>query len=79
MTAKTPANDVLAAVGMLQHARATCAELKPTGFPMTAHELEQRATLIATVVRTRQLLRALQSRPDDARPRLHARPEAMRV
>ena len=79
MTAKTPANDVLAAVGMLQHARAACAELKPTGFPMTAHELEQRATIIATVVRTRRLLRALQSRQDDVHPHLRARPEAMRV
>jgi hypothetical protein len=79
MTANNTAPDVLAAVGMLQHARAACAGLKPAGFPMTAQELEQRATIIATVVRTRRLLRALQSRPDDAQSPRRARPEAMRA
>ena len=79
MTAKTSASDVLATVGMLQDARAGCADLKSAGFPMTARALEQRATIIATVVRTRRLLRALQSQPDDLRSALRSRPLAMRA
>ncbi len=66
MTANDTAPDVLAAVGLLQHARAACAGLRPAGFPMTAQEHAQRAALIATVVRTRRLLRALQERADEA-------------
>ena len=66
MTTNDTAPDVLAAVGRLQHARAACAGLKPAGFPMTAQEHAQRAALIATVVRTRRLLHALQQRIDDA-------------
>jgi hypothetical protein len=82
MTVKNAAGDVLAAVNVLQHARKACAELKPLGSPLTQAELEQRAQIIDTVVRTRRLLQLLQRRADDleaALDRFKARREAMRA
>ena len=65
MTAKNAASDVLVAVNVLQHAREACANLKPLGSRMTTAELEQRARIIDTVVRTRRLLRLLQGPADE--------------
>jgi hypothetical protein len=82
MTVKNAASDVLAAVNVLQHARRACADLKPLGSPMTVAELEQRAQIIDTVVRTRKLLQLLQGRAGDlefALERFKARREAMRA
>lgn len=82
MTVKNAASDVLAAVNVLQHARRACADLKPLGSPMTPTELEQRAQIIDTVVRTRKLLQLLQGRAEDlevALDRFKARREAMRA
>jgi len=82
MTVKNAAGDVLAAVNVLQHARQACAGLKPLGSPLTQAELEQRAQIIDTVVRTRKLLQVLQGRADDleaALDRFKARREAMRA
>lgn len=75
MTVKNAVGDVLAAVNVLQHAREACANLKPLGSRMTAAELEQRARIIDTVVRTRRLLRLLQGPVDE----FEARREAMRA
>lgn len=82
MTVKNAASDVLVAVNVLQHARRACADLKPLGSPMTPAELEQRAQIIDTVVRTRKLLQLLQGRADDleaALDRFKARREAIRA
>ena len=65
MTVKNAAGDVLAAVNVLQHAREACADLKPLGSTMTSAELEQRARIIDTVVRTRRLLQLLQQQCTD--------------
>lgn len=65
MSVKNAAVDVLAAVEVLQHARVACANLKPLGYPLSEQELQQRARIIDTVIRTRQLLKHLQTRTDD--------------
>ena len=72
MSAKNAAGDLLAAVNLLQHAREACADLKPLASPMTPAELEQRARIIDTVVRTRRLLQMLQQQRTDV-------PEAARA
>jgi hypothetical protein len=65
MTVKNAAVDVLAAVEVLQHARVACSNLRPLGYPLSEQELEQRARIIDTVIRTRRLLKQLQTRTDD--------------
>lgn len=82
MTVKNTTVDVLAAVEVLQQARAACANLKPRGCPMSAQELEQRAKIIDMVICTRRLLKQLQTHADDlgsAQERFKAPREAMRA
>lgn len=82
MNTKNAAVDVLAAVEVLQHARAACANLKPLSYPLSGLELQQRAQIIDTVIRTRRLLKHLQTRSDDledALSRFKQRREAMRA
>jgi len=82
MDKPNPAQDVLAAVEVLQRARAACANLKPLGMELSPEELAQRARIIDTVIRTRALLQTLQARADDlggALERFKARRAAMRA
>ena len=58
-------DEVLAAVRQLQQTRASCAALKPAYARLSDLELAQRARIIETVVRTRRLLRSLQTREDE--------------
>jgi len=62
MSVKNAANDVLAAVAVMQHARQACANLSPLGLPMTEAQLEHRARVIAAVVQASRKLQQLRDR-----------------
>jgi len=62
MSVKNAANDVMAAVAVMQRARAACANLSPLGMPMTASQLEHRARVIAAVVNASRKLQQLRDR-----------------
>lgn len=62
MCSERTLDEVLAAVRQLQETRASCAALKPVYARLSEVELAQRARIIETVVRTRNLLRSLQTR-----------------
>jgi hypothetical protein len=82
MPKKKAANDVLAAVNIMQRARDACADLKPLTHPMTPEELQQRAEMIDKVIRARRKLQLLRDRAEaleGALGRFRARREAIRA
>jgi hypothetical protein len=82
MPLKNAANDVLAAVNVMQRARDACADLKPLDHPMTDEELQQRAEMIDKVIRARRKLQLLRDRAEaleGALGRFKSRREAMRA
>ena len=62
MLIKNAANDVMAAVAVMEHARRACANLSPLGLPMTHEQLEHRARVIAAVVNASSKLQQLRDR-----------------
>ena len=82
MSVKNAANDVLAAVTVLERARDASERLRPLTAPMTKLELAQRAEMIAKVIRARSKLQQLRNRAEaleGALDRFKARREAMRA
>ncbi|MEP7043910.1 MAG: hypothetical protein ABI843_12670 [Dokdonella sp.] len=82
MTVKNAAADVLAAVSVLERARAASLHLNPLSEPMTAAELQQRADMIDKVIRARSKLQQLRNRAEaleGALVRFKQRREAMRA
>ncbi|WP_306582050.1 hypothetical protein [Dokdonella sp.] len=65
MDSERSLNEVMAALRRLQATRASCAAIRPVYAKLSAEELAQRARIIDTVVRTRNLLRSLQTRDDE--------------
>ena len=79
MTVKNAAADVLAAVSVMTHAQNACARLDPLSAPMTLNQIQQRAEMIAKVIRARSKLQQLRNRAaalEDALTRFKARREA---
>jgi hypothetical protein len=64
MPIRKTADDVLAAVNVMQRARDACADLKPLTQPMTEDELEERARMIDKVIRARRKLQLLRDRAE---------------
>jgi hypothetical protein len=62
MEVKNAAQDVMAAVAVMQHARTACANLSPLGLPMTDAQIEHRARVIAAVIDASRKLRQLRDR-----------------
>lgn len=62
MDVKNAANDVMAAVAVMNHARSACANLSPLGLPMTQEQLEQRARVISAVINASRKLQQLRDR-----------------
>ncbi len=62
MDVKNAANDVLAAVALMEHARKACANLSPLGLPMTRTQIEHRARVIAAVINASSKLQQLRDR-----------------
>jgi hypothetical protein len=82
MSVKNAATNVMAAVSVMERARDACANLRPLSSPMTLRELEQRAEMIAKVIRARAKLQQLRNRAEvleSALIRFKARREAMRA
>ena len=76
MLVKKAANDVMAAVAVMEHARRACATLGPMGRPMTSAQLEHRARVIAAVINASRKLQQLRDRAaslEDALARFKAR------
>lgn len=76
MMAKNAANDVMAAVAVMEHARDACANLGPLGRPMSEAEIEHRARVIAAVINASRKLQQLRDRAvslEDALARFKAR------
>jgi hypothetical protein len=59
---KNAAQDVLAAVAVMEHARSACANLSPLGLPMTPEQIEHRARVIAAVINASSKLQQLRDR-----------------
>ncbi len=82
MIAKNAAADVMAAVNVLERARDASVHLHPLSTPMTSAELQQRADMIAKVIRARSKLQQLRNRAEaleGALARFKQRREAMRA
>jgi hypothetical protein len=62
MVVKKAADDVMAAVAVMQQARNACANLSPLGLPMTAAQIEHRARVIAAVINASRKLQRLRDR-----------------
>ena len=62
MSIKNAADDVMAAVAVMQHARDACANLSPLGLPMTQAQLEHRARVICSVINASRKLQQLRDR-----------------
>jgi hypothetical protein len=62
MAIKNAADDVMAAVAVMQHARNACANLSPLGLPMTQAQLEHRARVISAVINASRKLQQLRDR-----------------
>ncbi|HJT97215.1 MAG TPA: hypothetical protein VJ696_02785 [Rhodanobacteraceae bacterium] len=76
MQARNAAQDVMAAVAVMEHARSACANLGPLDRPMTRAEIEHRARVIAAVVNASRKLQQLRDRAlslEDALARFRAR------
>ncbi|MEO5625753.1 MAG: hypothetical protein ABIQ70_07085 [Dokdonella sp.] len=77
----TNARKVISAISILEHAKDVCVNLKPMACPMTDQELQQRADVIAHVIRARSKLQLIKDRADALRgdlDRFKARREAMK-
>lgn len=82
MNANNAATNVMAAVNILNYARDACRHLHPLSAPMTGAELQQRAEMIAKVIRARSKLQQLRNRAvalEDALSRFKQRREAARA
>lgn len=82
MIVKNAAADVMAAINVLERARVVSTQLNPLGTPMTFEELQQRADMIAKVIRARSKLQQLRNRAEaleGALARFKQRREAMRA
>ena len=62
MQVKNAAQDVMAAVAVMEHARNACANLSPMGLPMTDEMIEHRASVIAAVINASRKLQQLRDR-----------------
>ena len=62
MEVRNAAQDVMAAVAVMEHARSACANLSPLGLPMTDAQIEHRARVIAAVIDASRKLRQLRDR-----------------
>jgi len=62
MVVKNAAEDVMAAVAVMQHARSACANLSPLGLPMSPEQIEHRARVIAAVINASRKLQQLRDR-----------------
>ena len=62
MELRNAAQDVMAAVAVVEHARSACANLSPLGMPMTDAQIEHRARVIAAVIDASRKLRQLRDR-----------------
>jgi hypothetical protein len=62
MEVRNAAQDVMAAVAVMEHARNACAKLSPLGAPMTDAQIEHRARMIAAVIDASRKLRQLRDR-----------------
>jgi hypothetical protein len=62
MAIRNAANDVTAAVKVMDHAKAACATLGPLDRPMSRSEIEQRARVIAAVINASRKLQQLRDR-----------------
>ena len=62
MDVRNAAQDVMAAVAVMEHARGACAKLSPLGLPMTDAEIAHRARVIAAVIDESRKLRQLRDR-----------------
>jgi len=62
MEVRNAAQDVMAAVAVMEHARSACANLSPLGMPMTDAQIEHRARVIAAVIDASRKLRQLRDR-----------------
>lgn len=62
MEVRNAAQDVMAAVAVMEHARSACANLSPLGLPMTDAQIEHRARMIAAVIDASRKLRQLRDR-----------------
>ncbi|MEO7325362.1 MAG: hypothetical protein ABIW82_11090 [Dokdonella sp.] len=77
----TNAHKVISAISILEHAKDVCVNLKPMGCPMTELELQQRADVIAHVIRARSKLQLIKDRADQLKgdlDRFKARRQAMK-
>jgi len=62
MLVKNSAQDVMAAVAVMKHARDACANLSPMGLPMSPAQIEHRARVIAAVINASRKLQQLRDR-----------------
>lgn len=62
MDVRNAAQDVMAAVAAVEHARNACANLSPLGVPMTDGQIDHRARVIAAVIDASRKLRQLRDR-----------------
>jgi hypothetical protein len=62
MSVRNAANDVMAAVAVMEHARDACANLSPLDLPMTPAQLEHRARMIVAVLNASRKLQQLRDR-----------------
>lgn len=62
MAVKDAAQDVMAAVAVMEQARNACANLSPLGLPMTQAQIEHRARVIAAVINASRKLQQLRDR-----------------
>ncbi|MEO7326586.1 MAG: hypothetical protein ABIW82_17330 [Dokdonella sp.] len=77
----TNAHKVISAISILEHAKDVCVNLKPMGCPMTELELQQRADVVAHVIRARSKLQLIKDRAEQLRgdlDRFKARRQAMK-
>lgn len=81
MGLKTDSHRVISAISVLERAKAACMNLKPMACPMSEQELQQRAEIVAHVIRARNKLQLIKDRADALRgdlDRFKARRQAMK-
>jgi|GEM_PF-1562439 hypothetical protein len=81
MSTQNAARDVMAAVAVLEHAKAACANLCHPGLMRRHEDMVNRARLIHAVIRSRAQFKALHERSIELRAaldRFKLRREAMR-